>query len=308
MPIKVIIDTDIGENIDDLLAVAFALNSPEFDLLAITTVDGDTRARSRIARLVTMTFGQPHLPVCAGYVSTMPRGDRPVAPEASVTQGALARDEIGLAPACSLAADDLIAKLAAEHPGEVHLLTLGTMTNLGHALIRYPETARNLRAVVTCGGHFARPPVAIGWNLSYDPIAAAITACSGVDWTLLSEGSMSDAALRDEDVQRIRDAGLPTTGLLARAIDLWKRNKLDAPPTPHLDDVIGLAYLLGEDWVPTRRGRAIIAIAPDRAAELWIEHDPAGPHALGRALERERAEQLRELVMSRLLAPARTAG
>jgi len=307
LPVKVIIDTDIGENIDDLLAVAFALNSPEFEVLAITTVDGDTSARARIARLATMTFGQPHIPVSAGYVSTMPRGDRPIAPNASVTQGALALDDAGLPPPCRLAADELIAKLAAEHPGEVRLLTLGAMTNLGHALIRHPETALNLRGVVTCGGRFAVPPVAIGWNLSYDPIAAAITGSCGVDWTLFSEGSMPGAALRDEDVQQIRDAGLATTNLIARAIELWKRNKRDAPATPHLDDVIGFAYLLREDWVPVRRGRAIIAIAPDRAAELWIEHDPAGPHTLGRALEKERAEQLRELVMSRLLAPARSA-
>ena len=48
--IKVIIDTDIGEDIDDLLVTAFALNSPEFEVLAITVVDGDVQARSRISR------------------------------------------------------------------------------------------------------------------------------------------------------------------------------------------------------------------------------------------------------------------
>ncbi len=303
MPIKIIIDTDIGENIDDLLAVAFALNSPEFEIMAITTVDGDTQARSRIARRATATFGKPHIPVAAGYVDSMPHGDHRVVPEVGVTQGALAPSENGLPPASPLKADDLMAQLATEHPGEIWLLTIGAMTNAGHAFVRYPEIALNLRGVVSCGGRFATPPVAIGWNLRYDPIAAAIIACSGVEWSLLSEGMMDEAALREEDVERIKTAGLPTTKLLAQAIGLWQKNKRDATPTPHLDDLSVLFYLMNEEWTPVRRGRAIIAISPDRVAELWVEHDPAGPHTLGRGLDSQQAEQLRKMFMERILTP-----
>jgi inosine-uridine nucleoside N-ribohydrolase len=304
VPIKIIIDTDVGENIDDLLAVAFALTSPEFEIVAITTVNGDTPARSRIARRTTATFRKPHTPVAAGYVDSMPHGDQGIVPESSVTQGALAPNEADLPPPSPLRADELIAQLAAEQPGEIWLLTIGAMTNVGHAFVRYPETALNLRGVVSCGGRFATPPVAIGWNLRYDPIAAAVTACSGVDWTLLSEGMMDDAALREEDVERIKDAGLPTTDLLARAMELWKKNKRDATPTPRLNDLSVLFYLMNEEWIPVRRGRAIIAISPDRIAELWIEHDPAGPHTLGRSLDNQRAEWLRALFMERILSAA----
>ena len=303
MPIKVIIDTDIGESIDDLLAVAFALNSPELEVVAITTVSGDTQARSRIARRLTSAFGKPQIPVAAGYVDSMPHGGRGIAREASVTQGLLARDEADLPEPSPLAADELIARLAAEHPGQIHVLTIGAMTNLGHTFVRFPEAASNLRGVISCGGRFATPPVSIGWNLRDDPIAAAVTACADVDWTLLSEGLMSEAPLREEDLQRIRDAGLPTTDLIAEAIDLWKKNEPDAAPIPHLDDLTVFFYPLRPDSIPVRAGRAIIAIAPDRIAELWIEHDPAGPHTLARPLGQQRAEELRELFMSRILAP-----
>ena len=51
--IKVIIDTDIAEDIDDILVTAFAVASPQFEVLAITTVDGNVQARSRVARKVT---------------------------------------------------------------------------------------------------------------------------------------------------------------------------------------------------------------------------------------------------------------
>ncbi len=303
MPVKVIVDTDIGENIDDLLAIAFALTSPEFEILAITTVSGDTQARSRIARRLTAAFGKPDLPVAAGYVDSIPHGDRRVASEASPPQGSLAPKEAGLPEPSPLRADQLIARLAAERPGEISLLTIGALTNLGHAVVRFPETALNLRGVITCGGRFAAPPVAIGSNLREDPIAAAIVACSGVDWTLLSEGLMSDAPLREDDIGRIRAAGLPTTDLIAEAIDLWRRNKPEAAPRPDLDDLVVFFYLLDSDYIPVRAGRAIIAISPDRVPELWVEHDPAGPHALARPLIPERAEELRELFLSRILTP-----
>ena len=65
-PVPIVIDTDIGEDIDDLICLAFALNSPEFEVRAVTTVDCDTRARSRIARRVCQVFGQAEIPVAAG--------------------------------------------------------------------------------------------------------------------------------------------------------------------------------------------------------------------------------------------------
>jgi inosine-uridine nucleoside N-ribohydrolase len=300
---KVILDTDIGENIDDLLATALALNSPELDLLAITTVTGDTQARSRIARCVTAACGQPHIPVAAGHVDAMPHGTTAVAAETAVTQGALARDERDLPASSPLPADQLIAQLAADHPGEITLVTIGALTNVGQALVRFPETTLHLKGIVSCAGHFAYTPVSIGWNLRYDPIAAAVVACSGVEWTLVSEGLMPEAPLSEDDVDHLRNADLDTTNLIAQAIDLWQENKPDATPTPRLDDVAAVAFLALPGFIPMRQGRVILAISPDRIAELWVEHDPAGPHSLSRALSQEQAEELRALFLDRVLAP-----
>ena len=49
MPHRIILDTDIGTDVDDALALAFALRHPEIDLAAVTTVSGDTRLRGQIA-------------------------------------------------------------------------------------------------------------------------------------------------------------------------------------------------------------------------------------------------------------------
>jgi hypothetical protein len=48
-PIKVILDTDIGTDIDDAWALGLAMTSPEFELIAVTITDGNTSARARVA-------------------------------------------------------------------------------------------------------------------------------------------------------------------------------------------------------------------------------------------------------------------
>jgi len=306
MATRIIIDTDIGEDIDDILVTAFALNSPEFEVLAITTVDGDTQARSRIARRLAVAFGKPRIPVAAGFTHALPRGRREVRPGVGVTQGELAPDEGGLPPACELAADELIAELAVQHPGEVYALTIGAMTNIGQALVRFPETASNLRAVVSNGGTFAfvGRPAAIGWNLRYDPLAAGVVARSDGQWVLLPENATRFAGWQEKEVERLRGAGLPTTELLAKAIALWRKNKPDATKWPHVSDLNVFAYLMG-GWLEVRRGRAGITVWPDRLADLTIEYADDGPHLLGGEVPRERGAALKDLFMERILAPPR---
>jgi purine nucleosidase len=300
MPNKVIIDTDLGEDIDDIIVTAFALLSPEFEVIAITTSGGDVQARSRLARRLTATAGRPEVTVAAGYGRAMPQPDRPWPPGSSITQGELAPDEEGLPPASEEKADALIARLAAEHPGEVTVVTLGGMTNVGWALVRFPETAGRLKQVVSNGGWFGAQGTEIGWNLRYDPLAAATVAMSGVKWALLSENSMRFAHLREEEERRLRESGQPVARLLTEAIGWWRKNKPDATPRPHVSDLSVFAYLLG-GWLETRRGRVTLSLTPDRLPELRVEEDAEGPHWIGGEVERGKAEELREVVVGRLV-------
>ena len=304
MATKIIIDTDVGEDIDDILVSAFALVSPEFEVLAITTVDGDTQARARIARRLTDVCGKPDIPVAAGYVLNMPQADPETVGTESVTQFDLAPDEKGLPPPCDLPADQLIAKLACEHPGEVSVLTIGSMTNLGQAFVRYPDALGRLRQVVTNGGNFgANRPTRIGWNLRYDPVAASIVARGPVQWVLLPENAAGSARLSHADVRRIRDAHRPLPRLLAQAIDLWSVNKREVQGgPPHLSDLNVLAYLLG-GWIDAGCGRVSITVPPrGQLPELRVEYDPEGPHLLGGVVTQAKGSDLRELFLQRILS------
>ncbi|HLA40074.1 MAG TPA: nucleoside hydrolase, partial [Candidatus Glassbacteria bacterium] len=219
------------------------------DVLAITVVYGDVQARSRITRKLTRLYGRPEIPVAAGYVWDMPLEDYPPWPgSGGVTQRELAPSEDGLPAESPYRADELIARLAEKYPDQIYLVTFGSMTNAGQLLVRYPEKARLLKAIVT------------SHNLPVDPVAAAITLRSEVPWVFLSAENIGTAAVvAPENVERIRRASLPTTDYLALAIDLWYRNKPDHSRYPHLADLCTLAHLLG-GWFPTYRGNFSITV------------------------------------------------
>ena len=65
-PIPIILDTDIGSDVDDAFAVALILGSPELDLVGVTTVSGDTQARARLAAKMLWEAGKRDVPVAAG--------------------------------------------------------------------------------------------------------------------------------------------------------------------------------------------------------------------------------------------------
>ena len=302
--IKVIIDTDIGEDIDDILVTAFALNNPEFEVLAITTVDGNVEARTRVARKAAMLYGKTEVEVGAGYVRNMPLQDTTYTGfSGGVRYGEVAPDEQGLPPVSPLRADALIARLADQYPGEITVVTIGSMSNIGHLLVRYPDQAKKLKQIVTNGGGFSSEEHRIGWNLRYDPVAAVMAARSRVPWVLLSESTSRYCGLRQEDVERLEKAGLPTTELLVQAIQWWRKNKTDATTQPHVSDLNVFAYLLG-GWVETVPGKVFIDIGPRSSLPGFrVEDDPKGRILLGRLIPREKAARLREIFMDRLLAP-----
>ncbi|MFH1069995.1 MAG: nucleoside hydrolase [Candidatus Glassbacteria bacterium] len=307
--IKIIIDTDIGEDVDDALIVAFALNSPEFELLAVTTVDGQVEARSRITRRLTQAYGRPEIPVAAGYVWNMPWPDDQDVATGGLTQGELAPDETGLPPAYPGPADELIARLADRFPGEIYLLTLGSKSNAGQLLVRHPHSAARLKAIVSSGGFmtaegFTGALVPMDWNFRYDPLASATIMRSSVPWVITpSQTVNSTGGIPWDQVERLRQAGLPTTDLLVRSIELWLKNKPDHSPYPHIADLSAFAWVLG-GWLTAERYEVAMLVPPaGQVGQLKLEKNPRGRALVANPLPAEKGPVLRELFMERLLAP-----
>ena len=73
----IILDTDVGTDVDDALAIAQAARSPDLDLRAVTTVYGDVHLRARLARKLLDLLGCPGVPVAAGLARPLTPGKEP---------------------------------------------------------------------------------------------------------------------------------------------------------------------------------------------------------------------------------------
>jgi purine nucleosidase len=176
---KIIFDTDPG--IDDAMALLFIAASPALELLAVTTVHGnaDIETTTRNALYLKRRFGLA-APVFKGASAPL---SRPRNPSPTFVHGDNGLGDVELTDHVAeqpeaKPAHQAIIDLAREHPGEIVLVAVGPLTNLGLALRADPQVATLLKGVVIMGGAFAvagKPgnvtPVAEA-NIYNDPEAA----------------------------------------------------------------------------------------------------------------------------------------
>jgi purine nucleosidase len=243
-PELAILDTDIGDDYDDATATALALNSPELQLLGITTPYGNTELRARLLDRFLAAVNRKDIPVAAGVPT----------PSTNVfTQAAYARQ----APERKHpdAAQFILGQIHA-HPGQITLIAIGPLTNIQAAIERDPATFRKLRRVVMMGGSVYRgygdakaPPVP-EWNILCDPTGAKELLASGVPVFMLPLDSTQiplDTTRRED----VFSHGSPLTDQLTLLYHQWLAGTNGHPLAPILYDSVAVAYSVRPDLCPT---------------------------------------------------------
>jgi inosine-uridine nucleoside N-ribohydrolase len=241
--IPVILDTDIGSDIDDAFALALIINSPELELLGVTTVSGDTAARARIAAKMLWEAGGKwrQVPVVAGLPGTTKQ---------DINQAPWAEGFVGPQLLKENAVDFLRSKFH-RYPGEITLIAIGELTNVAAMLKADPLVAKKIKRIVLMGGSIARgyepgsPPDA-EWNIKSNPAAAQVVFSSGIPIMMapLDVTAMLklDAAART----RIFNQDTPVTNSLAALYHLWNRE------TPTLFDPMAVAMVINPSICETK--------------------------------------------------------
>ena len=184
---KYIIDTDPGT--DDAVAFIAALNSPELDILALTTVGGNASLEdtTRNALDLMAHLGRPDMPVYKG-ADTPLTGEFPFAYDFHGPGGlsiALPASQSTPRPEPAAA---YLKTAARDHSGELVILALGPLTNIAQALIDRPDLRDHIKELVVMGGAVEVPgnitPYA-EFNTYCDPRAANVAFQSGVPVTLI---------------------------------------------------------------------------------------------------------------------------
>jgi inosine-uridine nucleoside N-ribohydrolase len=143
MAVKVLLDTDIGSDIDDAVCLAYLLAQPECDLLGITTVSGEAERRAMLASALCKVAGRS-TPIFPGVEAPLLAGQRqPRAPQAE----ALRRWEHDQTFPHGQALE-FMRQTIRRHPGDVTLLAIGPLTNVALLSAADPEIPAPLKSLV----------------------------------------------------------------------------------------------------------------------------------------------------------------
>ena len=244
-PEKVIIDTDIGDDIDDAFAVALALRSPELQILGITTTFGDTETRAKLLDRFLAEVGRPEIPVAAG-VATPPKG--------TFTQRRYAENNHFAKSSHADAVAFLLDQIR-RSPGQITLIAIGPLMNIGAAVDKDPATFRKLKRVILMGGSihrgygdlgFGQPtPPQPEWNILNDIPSAQKLFAAGVPLFVMP---LDATQLKLDEVKRafLFSQGTPLTDALTLLYHQWGQQ------TPTLFDPMTIAFLVNPALCPVQ--------------------------------------------------------
>lgn len=179
----ILIDTDPGQDIDDLLAIHFALLRPELDIKSITTVTWPSDMRGRLVKRLLRYLDRTDIPVAAGMqypLRPMSEGDRQRQHDLDncMNHRCFAMPEVEQDAVTDLDAPGLIIKTVEEHAGQIILCCIAPLTNIAIALCRKPEIAGKIKAIALMGGETALNRNE--HNIAFDYNASEIVFSSGI--------------------------------------------------------------------------------------------------------------------------------
>jgi len=246
---KIIIDTDIGDDIDDAFALGLALSSPEFEILGVSASFGDTVTRAKMLDRMLGELGHNDMPVAMGTPVNVNLN--------AFTQRRYAEGG-QFARASHPASADFILEQARKYPGQITLVAVGPLPNVGAAIDKDLASFRKLKRVVIMGGSIrtmidpygVTAPIAPHpeWNTKNDIASTQKLLASGVPVSVLPLDSTANLKMHEVARTALFAHGSMLTNILAGLYYEW--SAATRSPTPVLFDPMTLASMLAPSLCP----------------------------------------------------------
>lgn len=249
---RIILDTDIGTNPDDAVALALAAKSKEIRIEGVTTVYGQVHIRARIAKKIMKLCGVEGIPVYPGIKEPLLR-NRPIFRSGLEGIGLSLEDE---GEEQDKHAVDFIVETVMRHPGEITLVAIGPHTNIAAALIREPRISEYVKEIVVMGGvtRLARNGIhlsPIEHNIQCDPEAASVVFSCGAPIVMVGLDVTREALFSRKEKDVIASCGTPLAQTLASMMqtfmDYMKRDY------SYMCDPFAIAALIDRTLIHTKR-------------------------------------------------------
>jgi purine nucleosidase len=291
--IPVLFDTDLGTDVDDAIALAYLAKSARFDLLGVTTVNGDVRRRAELATAILRLAGRDDVPVGIGASAPLDG-----ATTRSMPAGLVATGPADALPDDVPSADDVIVEALSRGSAPVHVCAVGAFTNVAAVLRSRPDLLERVAGLHLMGGCLLEYALVAGgaahepvpeFNLNGDATAAAVCLSLPVPLRIVPLDATNVLAFDDDDRATIASAG-ELGAVLAEQMSGWcemLRSRSDDPDVPRvrLHDpltVVGIALSDIEEReelriaLHGRPGRAFLVTSPHgRSATVVRSADSA---------------------------------
>jgi inosine-uridine nucleoside N-ribohydrolase len=290
----ILLDTDIGGDVDDAFALALALASPEVELVGVTTVGEGAEDRAwMVCRLLT-AVGRRDVPVAWGR-DPQPKG--PVEGQIQYRRHPGVIFNRTSKPVKESAVEFLYAKLK-DRPGKLTLVAVGPLTNVARLFAEHPDCKPWVKRLVIMGGSVrvgnnGKAPAEAEWNIKSDAAAARAVFTSGVPLVVAPLDATATVKLEEPLRRKLFAACTPLTLQVQALYQLWDK------PTPVLYDPVAVALSFTEQFCTmedlhlevddkgfTRIGkekanaRVATAIKADDFLKWYVERVSAGKEAL----------------------------
>jgi inosine-uridine nucleoside N-ribohydrolase len=246
----VILDTDIGTDIDDTWALALLLECPELELKLVVTDSGDTEARARVAAKFLQVAGRTDIPVGVGTSfgeSFVPQREWAADYDLSQYPGKVHADGV-----------QAMIDLVMGSPEPVVILAIGPVPNLAEALRREPRFAEKARVIAMSGsidvGYDGKPTPDPEYNVKQDVPAARAMYQAPWDLLLAPLDTCGLIRLTGDLHRRIVESSKPSLGALMENYRLWAQKVDWTKVDPEVEssvlfDTLAVALAVSQEWV-----------------------------------------------------------
>ena len=225
-PVKIILDTDIGDDIDDAFALAFACFHPDISLQGVTTVFKHTQARAHQVSMFLHTIGMKDIHVYKGIEQPLLEPIHYFENDKAHIDGLVypPQYEEGYKhyPISDITAVDFIIDQSFRYPSDIVIVPIGPLTNIAHAIKKDSTLPNRIKKIVLMGGWFTEKNPE--WNILCDPEAADIVFRSGINIYAVGLDVTLQCSVDASLLDLIQNNDTPYGKLLSLWFNRWKEH------------------------------------------------------------------------------------